>query len=383
MDNFFDNHNREGEQYPVYAVEQYKKACSEGYENEVMFSEEEFEYIIEYYIEENDEASVLKVAAIAFSKHPYSCSIMIKLCDSLIISGFADKAVELLKKYEHSFDNKADIYFLFTRAYVRKRLFPGARDYFDMAMSADFEGEDIADSICSIGQDCMDMSNYTEAVYYLDRAESVKPLNYEYYGDYAFCYDKLGDVPRALDYYNKYLDHYPFNDYIWFNIGTLYTRIKDFDKAMEAFEYSLALNGKNDSSLYNLAVVYLNLERYKEALDCFLQCYELDGHSAASCLGIADACLGLKDLGKAKLYFMEAFIADENCEDARIGYDCILAIEQYMKGERLQFIEQMRVIARKDSAWINTVYTILPQLASDGDFITLLLESRKPADNQE
>lgn len=380
---FFDNHPEEGTD-PDFsqAVERYRKACEEGMEQEVSFSEEEFEYIIEYYIGENNEEAVLKAAGLAFSRHSYSSALLVKFCDSLIVSGDPDRAIGLLKEYADSFYNNPDIYLLFTRAYVRKRIYPGARDYLAMALALDFKAEDVVDSICSIGQDCIDSGNYQEALYYFDKAEAMAPLHYEYYNDCAFCYDKLEDVNRALGYYNKYLDADPFNDYVWFNVGTVYARLKEFDKAVEAFEYSLALNGKNDASLYNLAVVFLNLDRYQEALDYFRQCYREDGHSAASCLGMADAYLGLRDLEQAKHYFMQALMADENCEDARLGYDCVLAIEQYMKGERLSFLEQMRVIAKQDSTWINTVYNILPQLSTDGDFVNLLLQSRRPGENQ-
>lgn len=364
-----------------YAVEQYRTACKNGCESDLALSEEEFEYIIEHFIDENDEEQVLKVSELAFVQHPYSSMIMIKFCDSLILAGLTDKALDVLNGYKDSFDKNSDIYFLFARAYIRKKLFPGARDYFALAMEMDNEDEDMVDSICSIGQDCIDTGEYREALYYLDKANSIKPLYYEYYNDYAFCYDKLDDTPKALEYYNKYLDAYPFNDYVWFNVGTVYARNKEFEKAIEAFEYSLALNGKNDASLYNLAVVFLNLERYKDALNYFKQCYDMDNHSAASSLGLADAYLGLKDMGKAKDYFREALIADDSCEEAKMGYECVLAIEQYMKGEKLKFIEQMRVIAKQDSTWVNTVYNIFPQLGSDGDFLNLLTESKKSGNN--
>lgn len=380
---FFDNHPEEGgEQEFSQAVERYKKACEQGCEQETAFSEEEFEYIIEYYIGENNEAAVLKAAELAFSRHSYSSGLLVKFCDSLIVSGDPDRAIRLLKEYEDSFNTNPDIYLLFARAYVRKRVYPGARDYLAMAISMDCKAEDLVDCICSIGQDCIDLGNYQEALYYFDKAAAMSPLPYEYYNDCAFCYDKLDEISKALEYYNKYLDADPFNDYVWFNVGTVYARLKEFDKAVEAFEYSLALNEKNDSSLYNLAVVFLNLDRYQEALNYFQECYQVDGHSAASCLGIADSYLGLRDLEQAKRYFMQALAADEDCEDARIGYDCVLAIELYMKGERLSFIEQMRIIAKQDSTWINTVYNILPQLSTDGDFVNLLLESRRPGDTK-
>lgn len=377
---FFNGHEQEnGEQDLSYAVEQYKAAYKQGRINELMFTEEEFEFVVDYYMDENNQEQALKVSELAFKKHPYSSLLLVKLCDSLIVAGFCDKAIKVLDKYKNSFTQNHEIYLLFARAYIKRQDFAQAKESFAEAMSlvTDFKAVDVVDSIWALAQDCIELENYTEAVYYLKMAIPLNPDNYEYYSDLAFCYDKLNDSATALEYYNKYLDKDPFNDYVWFNVGTVHARNKEFDKAIEAFEYSLALNSENDSSLYNLGIVYLNLDRYKEALEYFKLCYDSDGHSVVASLGLADAYLGLKDLEKSKKYFREALTADESCEEARMGYDCVLAVEQYLKGERLKFMEQMRVIADRDITWVNTLYTIFPQLGSDSDFLNLLSGSDK------
>ncbi|MEG0519489.1 MAG: hypothetical protein RR555_11615, partial [Bacteroidales bacterium] len=107
MNNDFFNSqedDNDNEQDFSYAVEQYKAACKNGCEGDLAFSEEEFEYIIEYFIDENDEEQVLKVAEIAFAQHPYSSMLLIKYCDSLILAGLTDKAIEVLNSYKDSFD---------------------------------------------------------------------------------------------------------------------------------------------------------------------------------------------------------------------------------------------------------------------------------------
>lgn len=359
------------------ALELYRQACESGSEGELALSEEEYEYIIDYFIGQDDEAQVLKASTLAFEKHPYSSALLVKYADSLLVNSDVDKAVEILEEYENSFAGNIDIYFLLCKAFVKKGEFGRAREYFSQALEIDARPTDFTDLICSIAQDCIDADHYREALYYLMEADAIAPLFFEYYNDVAFCYERLEELDKALEYYNKYLDEDPFNDNVWFNIGTVYAKRKDFDKAIEAFEYSLALNESNSSSLYNIAVVFLNLERYRESVDFFRRFMLEEPGSVAGIVGMADAYLGLNDFTEAKKQFRQALLIDRECVDARLGIECIDAIEEYLKGEKSRFLAQMKDLAQKDSTWVSTVYTILPQLGSDGDFINLLKSIRK------
>lgn len=381
MDNdFYNGPDEEAEEAPDCsgALEQYRLACEKGTERELVFSEEEYEYIIDHYIGQDNEEQGLKAAEQGFAQHPYSSSLLVRYADSLLtLPDRADRAAEILEEYENSFAGNIDIYFLLCRAYVKKELFDRARIYFAKALEIEAKPAEFADLICAIAQDCIDVSHYREALYYLMEADAIAPLYFEYYNDVAFCYERLDELDKAQEYYNRYLDEDPFNDNVWFNIGTVYARQRDFDRAIEAFEYSLALNETNGSSLYNIAVVFLNLEHYREAADFFNRFLQVEPESLAGVVGMADACLGLNDFAEARRRFGQALQMDRECEDARLGIECIEAIEVYLKGEKARFLAQMKSLAQKDSSWVSTVYSILPQLEGDGDFLRLLQSVRK------
>lgn len=361
-----------------YALEAYKQACEAGTESSLLLSEEEFLYIIEYYISNIDEENVLKASEIAFQRHAYSSDLLVKLADSLILMGKVDRAVEILDEYKNSFLHNADILFLYCRAHINKRDFATARNYFDQIMQTEFKNRNTAESAASLAQDCVDIDNFKEALYYYLESDKIHPLIHDYYSGLAYCYEKLEELDNAILYYNKYIDEDPFNDNVWFNLGTIYAKQRNFEKAVEAIEYSIALNDTNASALYNLAVVFLNMERYQEAALHFTRFNEMEQDNLAGVIGLADARLGQNDFKGARLSFYQALDINGQCEEAMLGLKCIEAIGEYLRGEKYKFLSQMSDIAKKDFTWVNTVYTILPQLSSDGDFMNFLKTVKKP-----
>lgn len=336
IDDFYNDPLDEGHsgQDFSYAVEQYKKACEEGTEYSLMFSEEEFLYVIDYYINEDDEQNVLKVCEIAFNRHSYSSELLVKYTDSLILMGKADVAVELLDEYKDSFPQNPDIALLYCRISIGCADFKSARKYFSQVMAYERDKACTAEAAAALAQDCIDNSQFAEAVYYLKEADKIAPLSFEYYNDFAFCYERMNNLELSEKYYNMYLDKDPFNDNVWFNLGTVYARQNLMEKAIDSFEYSIALNKANSSSLYNLAVVYLNLEKYEESAKYFEQFNECEINNLSGVLGLANAYMGGRQFAKAIEMFDKAKMLDEKCSEAYMGIEACLKMESELKHKK-------------------------------------------------
>lgn len=312
------------------------------------FSEEEFEYIIDNLIEQNIDEAVLLASKIAFEKYPYSSQFFIRYCDSLILANEPSAALKLLDEYKGIFSNSGQILFLYARAYLFLNDFDKANEYYLLAVSEEKIDNQTRDSIYALAQDCIEVQNFIQAIYYFKEIEARYGLTFEFYNDLAFCYDKMEYPEKSIECYNKYLDADPFNDNVWFNIGTVQARIKDFDKAIESFEYSIALNPANSSSLYNLGVVYMNLQRYKEASEVFESFMKVDDDPLARfALSESYLFLGLPD--KAKMLLM------------RVLEEEPLSAEE--KNNRLQAIESL----------MNSY----PVLANDSEFVEFVKKFNK------
>lgn len=371
---FFSDKEKDGSLRQAY--EDYLSAKEEGNLSALQLSEDAYEYILDRLVEEGDTAGVLELSGIAFEKLPYSEALLSRYCDTLILSNNPDRALEILAEYSDSFPQSVVVHLLFARGNIAKKRFRHARDYFYKALECADAGSDAIDSICAIAQDCIDCGNYREAIFYLERAQRIGELPYEYFNDYAFCYDRLDEPQKAEEYYNLYLDVNPFNDTVWFNMGTVQARLKDFDKAIEAFEYSIALNAGNSSSLYNLAVVYMNLQRYREAADTFEQFVVVDTDVLGR-LGLGEAYIRLGRNSEAVEEFRQVLQADDKISEAHAGLNTVEAIERYGRGDYEGFKETFMEIFRTGTAWLGVVYDMLPELQGDQWFAEFLENIKK------
>ena len=350
------------------ALESYMEACNQGNEGELLLSEDEYIYIIEHFIDQQDEKEALKASRLAFSRHPYSLELLIKFADSLIVAGDPDAAIELLDTYKDSYCFNPDMIYLYCRAYIHKGCFDLARRYYSDIQSVDNEKDNVGDATLALAQDCIDAANYQEALFYLTKVQETAPELFECFNDMAYCHEKLDNLNLAIDFYNKYLDKDPFNDNVWFNLGTIYAKMGNFEKAVEAFEYSLALNGKNSSSLYNMAVVYLNIEQYKKSVEFFDDFLECEPDSIAGYIGKANALMGLADYAAARDLFEQAHAMDPSCSEVNIGLEALSAIIHYLDGDKFSFYLRLDAVCAEDKTWIDTIVKLLPELSADMEF---------------
>lgn len=359
------------------ALEKFKDACVEGTEAGLLFSEDEFIYIIDHFISKDDEAMVLRASEIAFTQHSYSSELLVRLADTLMIGGEVDRALQILDEYKDSFPQNSDILFLYAKASIKKGEFSIAKDIVAQIISNERPSAELAESIAAIAQECIDASNFEQALKYLLLSDQMTPLPVEYSSDIAFCYERLDNLDKAVTYYNKYLDSDPFNDNVWFNLGTIYAKLQQFDNSIEAFEYSLALNSSNSSSLYNLAVVYLNIERFRDSAEAFVKFNECEENNLSGIIGLANAQLGLNDFKAACESFRRAYYIDNNCTEALLGLTAVLAIMDYKEGNRNSFFMRLEEIMRNDATWIGTIYKVVPQLLSDKEFMKFIETIKK------
>lgn len=375
MENEFFEDKDGGADYEKLFAE-YLSAKEEGNLALLNFSEEEYESLLDRLVEEGKEDDVLELSQLAFERYPYSSALLTRFCDTLILMGNPDKALDILSAYKDSFSAESAMYILFSRANIMKKKFAHARDYFYKAMELgndSLNDIDSAEQVCTLAQDCIEVGNYEEALYYLERAQRIAPLPYEYSNDFAFCYDRLDEPQKAIEHYNNYLDKDPFNDTVWFNLGTVQARIREFDKAIEAFDYSIALNPGNSSSMYNLAVVYMNLQRYQEAAQVFEQFVEIDADVLGR-LGLGEAYIRIERFQDAITQFEKA---GEVSAEALLGIDTVKAILCCRNGEFEIFKELFLKIFNNGTAWLAVVYDMLPFLQGEQWFLDFLETIKK------
>jgi tetratricopeptide (TPR) repeat protein len=343
MDNINHSDEFENQEYArlVRLFKKFDAAYKKGTHSQIELSEDEYDFIIDSYIERENLSMATEVAAAAFAKYPYSSIIVVKYCDSLILNNKIEEAESLLDKYKNTFPDYSELFLLYARIYIKRKQWSEARAAFSQAIEIEPCPEDICDSVYAIAQDCIELKNYREAIFYLDRSNELtkkwdeknncqedKEDLADSYNDYALCYERLGKLEKSAEYYKKYLDINPFDDMNWFNIGTIYARLNKAKESVDAFEYAVSLNRNNAPALFNLGIISLNLEEFKNAVEYFTDFCRIEKLNIRGTIGLADAYMGLGDYGQAEILFRKALMLDKNCKEAKEGIACLKKIKK-------------------------------------------------------
>ncbi len=304
--------------------------CEEAYDQGTLealhFTEEEFEFLINHFIDEMDDDIVYIITGMGYKQHPYSTDLVIRYADVLIVNGETDEAIEILLKQISLDPSNSDIHFLIARVYIKKEDRETTSQYLESALS--LTTTDGIDMLLTASQDYIDSYMYEHAVDLLKRAESMAPKHQELINDLAFCYERMGLFELSMSYYQKYLDIDPFNDNVWFNVGTIYARELKFNKAIEAFDYAIAINPENSSVFYNKAILLVNSDQYDQAIATFSSFLELEPYNLFALSGIGYAYLAKDKIEDAEKYFKLAMAEDSLYTDAVTGMAYIGMIRQ-------------------------------------------------------
>ena len=308
------------------------QGAEEEIAEENRFEEDEYEYIIDKYVDLYNIEMANKASEEGFLRYPYSSALLVRYCDAMVIRKEFDKALSTLDHYKGSFPPNADIYLSYSRVYIGMKDIREARRYFEMAIAVESFPEDVCDSVHTLAQDCMEIEQYEEAVYYLDRTaeltatwnakhnETEKDENLtSFWFDYAFCCEKLGQEDKSIELYQKCLDIDPFNDIIWHNLGIIYEKKSRYKDAYDAFGYAIALNPQNIHALFNMGQLCIECKMPQEALKHFNDFNRIEKNNPDGICGQALSYFFLGDLNQAEILYRKALIFDPQHNGAKMG----------------------------------------------------------------
>lgn len=264
----------------------------------------EFETIIDYYLDRNNQSRAFEAASIASRQHPNSVPIQLRNAKVLLDRGRVLEALRILKKLETIEPGNHEIFVAKGTALGMMGDIQGAIKMFDLALSKDSDDqENILFSITSILQN---LNYYEQVIPYLKRLSEFEPDYAAHLYDLAYAYEKIQDYDNSTGYYLKCIDEEPFSDNAWFNLAMVYDRMEKYEEALEAFDFALAINPRNDMALFNKGMVLTVLGRNEEAIPIFHEYLQIDSESFEGMTCLAECYYKTGNTPLAKKYFYEA-----------------------------------------------------------------------------
>ena len=285
--------------------------------SKLYFDVEEFEDIIDYYIEQDKYASALEATDIAYNQHPTSISIQIKKAQILTDRGKVFEALKIIDKIEKIETSSFEICFLRGSIFLQQKNFSKAINQFNIALSYVYENKD--EYLVDIAR-TLDRFNFSEAASkYLLEAYKENPSDQNIIFELAFLYEKMDKNESSIEFYNKFLDIDPFAENAWFNLGYCYNRMEKYDKAVEAYDYAIAIDNTFSSAIFNKANCLANDNKYEESITAYEDYLEVEENYPQAYFYIAECYVKLQKIELALLYYNKTIELDPKFADAYFG----------------------------------------------------------------
>jgi len=279
------------------------------------FDVEDFERIVEYYMDMEHYRKALKAVQYAFKLHPSAIHLMVKKAQIYLKNKNPLFALNVLHKLENLESTNTDIYLTKGHAHLLLGNLVESCVYYDKALSITSDDDELIDILQNVAQTLLFNDYHQPAIHYLLQAYELDHKNLMILYDLAHCYDRAGDLKRSIVYYKHYLDVEPYSEHIWFSLGNLYSKTGDYNKSIASYEMAVAINPEYLDALYELAVLLEDHNQYNKALRYYQEYIYYDPNAAEVYLFIGNCYQQTGELDLALEHYRKSLnIESENPE---------------------------------------------------------------------
>jgi tetratricopeptide (TPR) repeat protein len=338
---------------------------------EFYFDTEELEEVIIHYLEIGDIEFAERAVDFAIKLHPNSPEIKTKKLEVLLELENHTEAKKIIDELKESSMKDTDFLVCCAKYYSDLGNSKRAIEYCENALALEEEESFLHNFI---GDELMNMENYSDALKHYKLAIQFDPDDDYALENVMFCYKKLNVNDEAIDFLNDYLDQFSFSETAWFEYGQYFFNKKNYKEALKGFDYLLAINPESVNVYGNKAKCLEAMEQWEKAISVYEEMLELEFTKAHTyykiglCyrkmqqpisalnafqeslredpqfyLSMAEQSYLYEEMGEIDkaLYFAEeaAFLNEDNLDyQRRVAFLCINA-EKYE--ESLSFLEKL------------------------------------------
>jgi tetratricopeptide (TPR) repeat protein len=267
--------------------------------------EEDYEYIIEYYFQNNNEAEAILACEIAQSYYPYSTSVLLSKAEILFQAQKYGQAVQSLDLLDSLDQENVEAVLLRSDIYLAQYKFELAARLLEEKMEG-FEGKEKIEIMLELS-DVYDECEDFEAVFnILKKILEMDYQNEEALHKISFWADFADMQQQSIELHTKIIDEDPYNALAWFNLGAALQGQKKHELAIDAYEYCVAIDEKFEFAYRNMADAYMRLHWYDKAIQSLEKNLELGKPEDVIFEAMGHCFEKQKNFDRARFYYRQA-----------------------------------------------------------------------------
>jgi len=267
--------------------------------------EEDYEYIIEYFFQNNNESEALHACEIAQGYYPYSSAILLAKAEILFQAQKYGQALHALDALDSIEQHMMESVLLRSDVYLAQFKFEQAAKFLEERIDF-FEGREKAELMLELS-DVYDECENFEAVF--DTLQKVLEMDYkneEALHKISFWADFAERREESVALHLKIIEQDPYNALAWFNLGAAYQGMKEYVQAIDAYEYCVAIDEKFEFAYRNMADAFMRLHWYEKAIESLEKNLELGKPEDVIYEAMGHCFEKQKNFDKARYYYRQA-----------------------------------------------------------------------------
>ena len=252
--------------------------------NDVLFFDSnEFENIINHYMENGKIALAKKAVKLGLAQHPTSVNLRLYKVEILVFEDKLDLADSILNELKNLESSNEEIYIQKAQIYSKRDMHAEAITMLEAALEIALEDAEI---FSLIGMEYLFLEDFENAKYSFMKCLEADDEDYSALYNIMYCFDFLEQKEEAIDYLNLYLDKHPYCEVAWHQVGKQYFDLKNYSKALAAFDFAIISDDRFVGAYLEKGKVLEKLKRYNEAIENYNIALELDDPTSFAYLRI-------------------------------------------------------------------------------------------------
>ncbi|MBP6697979.1 MAG: tetratricopeptide repeat protein, partial [Flavobacteriales bacterium] len=281
------------------------------------FDVEEFELIIEHYLDNNDLKKARQVLDYARQQHPGSVDLL--FCEAQVLMGLGklNGALDVLDSIQKLEPFNEDVHLHKASIHSQLRNYRKAIEHYRKALELADEGlDDIYLDLAFEHENC---EQFDEAIVCLKKALDVNPENEAVLYELAYCFDLAEAHEASVVFFRNFTNEHPYSFVSWYNLGNALAKLNRLEESNQALELCLAIEEEFSSAYFSKARNLLQGGEFEAAIACYQETLNIDGPQAVTFSYIGECYEKMERYEQALIHYDQALALDPNWVDAWIG----------------------------------------------------------------
>ncbi|MDA9239293.1 tetratricopeptide repeat protein [Flavobacteriaceae bacterium] len=279
--------------------------------NILFFDSDQFEEIINHYLENGKIALAKKATKLGLQQHPSSTTLKLFQVEMFIFENELDIADILLDELYQIEQSNEEIYIQKANILSRRDQHKHAIVLLEKALEITL---DQADVLSLIGMEYLFLEDYENAKNYFIRClndeEDQIHTDYSALYNVIYCFEYLEQNQEAIHYLNVFLDKNPYSEVAWHQIGKQYSILKQYKKALASFDFAIISDDRFIGAYLEKGKVLEKMKRYELAIESFIITLGLDDPTSFALLRIGKCYEKIKNDEMALQYYTKCVEQD-------------------------------------------------------------------------